>query len=90
MAGRPRLYANAAEKTRAYRQRQAQRSVSMDRVTLEQIEAALERLMTAVLAAQQSGDPLAGSLSTVSRLDLLAELAAYFETHGSQNRPESR
>jgi len=79
MAGRPRLYASAAERTRAYRQREEQRTVKMDRVTLAQIEEHLARLMEAVHQAQEAADPLACSLNTVSRLDLLSDLAVYFE-----------
>ena len=87
MAGRPRLYQNAAEKTRAYRERQAQRTVHMDRVTLEQIEAYLKRLREAVYAAQQRGDPLALSLHTTMELDILADLAHYFESGIIAPRP---
>ena len=79
MAGRPRLYANAAEKTAAYRQRESKRTVKMDRLTLEEIEALLGRLMTAVQEAQTAGDALACSLNTRSRPELLADLAIYFE-----------
>lgn len=87
MAGRPRLYQNAAEKTRAYRERQAQRTVKMDRITLEQIETHLKRLREAVYAAQERGDPLALSLRTVMQTDMLADLALYFETGVVTQRP---
>jgi hypothetical protein len=80
MAGRPRLYANAAEKTRAYREREAQRTVKMDRLTLEQIEEELDRLRKAVYVAQERGDPLALSLRTALETDMLADLARYFES----------
>jgi len=80
MAGRPRLYANAAEKTRAYREREAKRTVKMDRLTLEQIETDLDRLRNAVYLAQERSDPLALSLRTGMWFDMLEDLAAYFET----------
>ena len=80
MAGRPRIYANAAEKTRAYREREAHRYTKTDRITHEQFEADLRRLREAVHAAQDRGDPLARSLRTVMMMDMLSDLAAYFET----------
>lgn len=80
MAGRPRLYANAAEKTRAYREREAQRTVKMDRITLERFEEDLERLRVAVHLAQDRGDALAQALRTVMITDLLMDLSVYFET----------
>jgi hypothetical protein len=80
MAGRPRLYQNAAEKTRAYRERDAQNNVKMDRITLARFEEDLDRLRNAVYTAQRRGDPLAQSLRTAMMTDLLVDLAAYFET----------
>lgn len=79
MAGRPRLYQNAAEKTRAYRERDAQRNVKMDRATLERLEEDLDRLRQAVYAAQHRGDALAQSLRTAMITNLLTDLALYFE-----------
>jgi hypothetical protein len=80
MAGRPRLYANAAEKTRAYRERQEQQKVTRDRATLEYLEEVLHRLRQTVYAAQERGDPLALSLDTITWTDLLEDLALYFES----------
>lgn len=80
MAGRPRLYQNAAEKTRAYRERQEQQTVTRDRSTLERLEEHIERLRQAVYAAQERGEPLALSLDTITCDDLLADLALYFES----------
>lgn len=90
MAGRPRLYPNAAEKTRAYRERQQQQRVNIHRADFEQIEAHLGRLMNAVDAAKRSGNVVASSLKTVSRLDLLSDLAAYFEECSLQQKPQKR
>ncbi|GAC1659920.1 MAG: hypothetical protein NVS9B15_23560 [Acidobacteriaceae bacterium] len=87
MSGRPRLYVNAAEKTRAYREREEQRTVKIDRITLEQIEEHLERLRQAVNAAQDRGDPLAQSLRTMMITDILADLASYFESGTMLVRP---
>jgi hypothetical protein len=80
MAGRPKLYNNAAEKTRAYREREAQRTVKMDRVTLDQLEEHLDELRLCVNQAAQRGDPLAQSLRTTMMTDLLADLALYFRS----------
>jgi hypothetical protein len=87
MAGRPRLYANAAEKTRAYRQREEQRTVKMDRITLERFEEDLERLRKAVYLAQERADPLARSLRTAMITDMLEDLALYFESGNFPVRP---
>lgn len=79
MAGRPRLYADAAEKNRAYRARQEKQNVKIHREDLEVLQEHLARLRTAVYAAQDAGDGLANSLKTVTHLDLLETLAAHFE-----------
>ena len=73
------MYADAAEKNRAYRLRQEQQSVTMRREDLEALQTHLARLRTAVYAAQDAGDMLARSLKTVTPLDLLETLAAHFE-----------
>lgn len=86
MAGRPRLYADAAEKTRAYRERLEQRIVKKDRVTLENLEEDLERLRQAVYGAQERNDPLALSLHTITWSDLVQTLALYFETGAISDR----
>jgi hypothetical protein len=52
----------------------------MDRITLERIEEDLDRLRQAVNDAQVRGDPLARSLRTGMWIDMLEDLAAYFET----------
>ena len=90
MAGRPRLYASAAEKTRAYREREAERTVKMDRITLERFEEDLERLRKTVYLAQDRGDPLAKSLRTVMITDMLADLATYFETGVFRPQPQTK
>ena len=79
MAGRPRLYASAAEKTRAYRQRLEQQTIIVDRQWFEQTQKDIERLRKAVYAAQDRGDPLALSLRTVTTTEMMAHLSLYFE-----------
>jgi hypothetical protein len=79
MAGRPRLYANAAEKTAAYRRREASRLVSVHRISQEELESELKRLQLAVMSARTAGDALAQQLDPITKLDLLSDLADYFE-----------
>lgn len=74
MAGRPRLYANSAEKNRAYRTRQEQTHVLVDRWVFEQTDTLLERLMLTAQDAQRRGHPLAASLNMRGRFDLLESL----------------
>ncbi len=90
MAGRPRLYADAAEKNRAYRARQEKQNVKIRRDDLEVLQAHLVRLRTAVYAAQDAGDVLANSLNTVTHLDLLETLAAHFESCAVLAEKENR
>jgi hypothetical protein len=79
MAGRPRLYKNAAEKARAYRERQQEKWAPIQRDDFERLQEHLKRLRLAVYAAEEVGDALASSLKTVTYEDLLAGLAKHFE-----------
>jgi len=77
MAGRPRLYANAAEKTRAYRERQRKHTLEYD-AWAEQTDNDMRRLRRAVHIAQDRGDALALTLRTENMTDLMQDLANYF------------
>lgn len=77
MAGRPRLYANAAEKTRAYRERQRQHISELDEWA-EQAVNDMTSLRRSVIVAQGRGDVLALSLRTENLTDLMHDLARYF------------
>jgi len=77
MAGRPRLYANAAEKTRAYRER-LRRHTSEFEEWAEQAAEDMMRLRRCVIVAQHRGDVLALSLRTENITDLMQDLASYF------------
>jgi hypothetical protein len=77
MAGRPRLYANAAEKTRAYRERQRRYTSELDEWA-EQTAEDMGRLRRSVIVAQYRGDVLALSLRTENLTDLMQDLARYF------------
>jgi hypothetical protein len=80
MAGRPRLYANAAEKTRAYRERQELTRTVVDRQWAEQSLKDMRRLSRAVHEAQKRGNELALSLTSVTIVEMMADLALYFES----------
>jgi hypothetical protein len=88
VAGRPRLYANAAEKTRAYRERQEKRMMAVDRQWAEQSMKDMRRLTCAVMDAQKRGDELALSLRAVTTTTMMADLALYFETGAITPRPD--
>jgi len=88
MAGRPRLYGDAAEKNRAYRARVQKQSVKVHRDDLLVMEEHLDRLRKSVYAAADAGDIVARSVDTITYLDLLATLAAHFE--GCAAAPEDK
>jgi hypothetical protein len=73
------VYASAAEKTAAYRRREASRLVSVHRLSQEELESELRRLQLAVMSAREAGDALAQRLDPITALDLLRDLTAYFE-----------
>jgi hypothetical protein len=79
MAGRPRLYANAAEKTRAYRERQRQHTSELDDWAKQAVND-MTRLRRSVIIAQSRGDVLALSLRTENLTDLMEDLALYFSS----------
>jgi hypothetical protein len=83
MAGRPRIHADAAERTRAYRKRIEEQDRGMIKVYsewYEQNQTDARRLIIAVWAAQRRKDPLALSLRTKKTVDLMADLTRFFET----------
>jgi hypothetical protein len=77
--GRPRQYANAAERQRAYRERLDEEMVRVNRRELERLEARLEALHQAVGAASRAGDPVAQACAEVSIDGMLAKMTRYFE-----------
>jgi len=87
VAGRPRMYANAAEKMRAYREKEETRIVLVDRIWFEQTQQDLNRLWHAVHDAQKSGHEIALSLDLRSKTDVLQGLAVYFETGAATSSP---
>jgi hypothetical protein len=77
--GRPRQYASAAARQRAYRQRDAQVMARVDRAVLERQMARLDRLHAAVSAAAKAGDAVARASQAGSIETLLEKLTRYFE-----------
>ena len=77
--GRPRQYASAAERQRAYRERLDEEMVRVNRGSLERLEARLEQLHQAVRVAARAGDPVAQACSEGSIDGMLAKLTDYFE-----------
>jgi putative IMPACT (imprinted ancient) family translation regulator len=77
--GRPKLYADAAEKSRAYRARRAAEMVSVNRESLALWEARVERLAAAVRSAHSAGCPVASKIRGTSTQAVLDELTAWFE-----------
>jgi|HubBroStandDraft_4_1064222.scaffolds.fasta_scaffold1524975_1 uncharacterized protein Yka (UPF0111/DUF47 family) len=78
MAGRPRIYANAAEKTRAYRERLRKHTSEFEEWA-EQATDAMRYLRRSVIIAQRRGDVLALSLRTEDPIDLMKDLTSYFD-----------
>jgi hypothetical protein len=80
--GRPRQYANAAERQRAYRQRLEEEMVRVNRRDLERLETRLDRLNHAVRNAARAGDPIAQLYSEPSIDGMLFKMTEYFEGKG--------
>jgi hypothetical protein len=77
--GRPRQYANAAERQRAYRERLGEETVRVNRRALERLEARVEGLYRAVQGASRAGDSLAAAWNEGSEEGMLARMTSYFE-----------
>ncbi len=87
MAGRPRLYANAADKTRAYRDRQRQYVSELDGWA-EKAADEMRRLNRAVRIAQGRGDALALSIRSEGLSEMMEDLALYFERRPANSEPK--
>jgi hypothetical protein len=87
--GRPRQYASAAERQRAYRERLEAEMVRVNRRDLDRLEARLTALQQAVRAASRAGDPVAQACAEVSIDGMLAKMTHYFEGKGKGSDTES-
>lgn len=77
--GRPRQYANAAERQQAYRTRLEEEMVRVNRRQWERMEMRLDRLERAVRAASWAGDSLAQAWNEGSVEGMLVRMTSYFE-----------
>ena len=77
--GRPRQYANAAERQRAYRARLEEEMVRVNRRQWERMEMRLDRLERAVRAASRAGDSLAQAWNEGSVEGMVVRMTSYFE-----------
>jgi hypothetical protein len=77
--GRPRKYANDAERQRAWRQRLEAEMVRVNRADLERLEATLTRLQKVVEEAAQAGDETAQGCRSESVGGMLEKLVRHFE-----------
>lgn len=76
--GRPKLYADNAEKMRVYRQRRDGKTVSVDRRSYEWLLSAVDGLRDAVRDAASAGDKFAATFDTRAAEDVLEALTAHF------------
>lgn len=77
--GRRRQYATAAERQRAYRERQEAEWAQVDRRALEQMNGRLDRLQEAVFRAAAAGDEAARACRASSVDTMLERLIRHFE-----------
>lgn len=77
--GRPKLYANNAEKQAAYRASKNAETVPVDRAYHEWLFARLFQLRDAVNRATEAGDAVAATIDTVSPDDVILSLIKHFE-----------
>jgi predicted HAD superfamily Cof-like phosphohydrolase len=87
--GRPRQYASAAERQRAYRERLDEEMVCVNRRGLERLEARLEELHQAVRTASQAGNAVARACNERSIEGMLAKMADYFTGQAMGGESES-
>jgi hypothetical protein len=81
--GRPKRYANAAEKQRAYRARLAAETIRVTRRHWAALIAQRERLGEAVRAARAAGCGTAAQIGGGSADAILDLLTAWFEVHAA-------
>jgi small-conductance mechanosensitive channel len=77
--GRPKKYANPAERQAAHRAKVKEQSVTIDRRQIEQLDAQLVQLHNAITKAADSGNPTAQQCRAASIGTTLDKLTKYFE-----------
>lgn len=86
--GRPKLYADAAAKHRAYRKRLEAETVRVDRRAWAQLEESANRLALAVIEARVAGCPVARETVGASTYTVLDSLTQWFTTwDGPEKEP---
>jgi len=76
--GRPKLYADAAAKQRAYRARLEAETMRVDRRRWAALEAQVERLAEAVEQARRAGCPVAGQIRGAASTTIMDFLTEWF------------
>jgi molecular chaperone GrpE (heat shock protein) len=84
--GRPRRYESAAQRQRAYRERQEAEWAQVDRRALEKMNGRLEQLQEAVRRAAAAGDETAQGCRAGSVETVLERLIRHFEGRAAAGR----
>jgi hypothetical protein len=84
--GRPRQYGSAAQRQRAFRQRQEQQAPRVDRRAWDGLHQRLEQLQTALRAAAVAGDEAARACPGTSVETMLEQLIRYFDRRAGEPR----
>jgi hypothetical protein len=84
--GRPRRYESAAERQRAYRQREEETWAQVDRGALERMNGRLDQLQEAVRRAAAAGDETAQRCRAGSVETMLERLIRHFEGRAAAGR----
>ena len=87
--GRPRQYATAAERQRAYRQRQEAEAPRVSRRALDGMHLRLEHLHAAIEAAATAGDAVAKACPSNSWETMLEQLIRYFRGAATNSAPRN-
>jgi hypothetical protein len=85
--GRPRRYESAAERQRAYRQREEETWAQVDRGALTKLNGRLDQLQEAVRRAAAAGDETARACQAGSVDTLLERLIEHFAGRAREGTP---
>lgn len=88
--GRPRQYRNAAERQRAFRQRQEHQAPRVDRRAWEGLHQRLEQLQTALRSAAVAGDETARACPGTNVETMLEQLIRHFDNRAGEPRGAAR
>jgi hypothetical protein len=85
--GRPKKYANAADRQAAHRAKLKAETVVVDKSSIEELDSHLLELFEAVNAANKRHDPLAATCVGPTINAMLANTAAYFRRKAANAKP---